>query len=307
MVVDDHACSPASMRLDGADRRTIVTFSSRGSPSTTYTRPPRASTSDAQSLAGRDRPRAQPGAVEPTNACGVCTARGPSREEGLDDLLAVDALDRVGDGERRHGAVPACDERRQNALDHVLAAGAGEPRRERGRPPRSPGTSATPSRTDSARVAPPGTAGVDLAAAELLGEQDRRLLPALGRDDHDRVDPVRGLEPLEALGEQRPAAERREGFGPVHAEPLAAACCDEDRPGAHAGRRLGRCADLRPWRALLAVRAHAGQDVVEPDWASSSSICFAYMSSRRGSSSPSRTSASRRSRGPSRGHAARGS
>ena len=47
---------------------------------------------------------------------------------------------------------------------------------------------------------------VDLAGAEFLREQDRRLLPLLRDDDDDRVDPLRGLEPLEALGEKNAPA-----------------------------------------------------------------------------------------------------
>ena len=48
----------------------------------------------------------------------------------------------------------------------------------------------------------------DLPTAELLGQQDHRLLPVGRRRDHDRVDPVRLLEPFQAL---QPAAGGRAG------------------------------------------------------------------------------------------------
>ena len=99
----------------------------------------------------------------------------------------------------------------------------------------SSGISATPARTESARVAPPGHRRVHLAGVELLGEQDGRLLPFLRHDDHDRVDPLGGLEALEALGEKHALPEPRERLRPVAAEPLSAAGRDQDRPGAHCG------------------------------------------------------------------------
>src|SRR5205823_14177742 len=95
-----------------------------------------------------------------------------------------------------------------------------------------------------------GHGGRHLAAAELLGEEDRRLLPALGCDHDDGVDPVGAFEALQALGEEWPPVQRREGFGTVPAEPLATAGCDEDRPGTQVRTALDRCADLRLDRAL---------------------------------------------------------
>src|SRR2546430_457931 len=63
----------------------------------------------------------------------------------------------------------------------------------------------------------------DLRTTELLGDEDRGLLPAGRSHDHDLVDPVRGLEALEALGKERPFAKLRERLPTVRAEPLAAA------------------------------------------------------------------------------------
>jgi hypothetical protein len=56
-------------------------------------------------------------------------------------------------------------------------------------------------------------ARVGLAAAELLGEQDRRLLPARRRDDDDPVDPVGVFEAAQRLGEEWVLAELPNALG----------------------------------------------------------------------------------------------
>src|SRR5919201_965914 len=66
-----HSHDSISSKSDGS-----VAFSSRGSPGTTFTRPPACSTSEAQSLAS---PAAAERRIEATNACGVCTATRSSR------------------------------------------------------------------------------------------------------------------------------------------------------------------------------------------------------------------------------------
>ena len=73
-------------------------------------------------------------------------------------------------------------------------------------------------------------ASADLRTTELLGEENRRLLPAGRSHDHDCVDPLRSLETLEAFGEKRSVAKLRERLRTVYAEPLAAARCRENRP-----------------------------------------------------------------------------
>jgi hypothetical protein len=81
------------------------------------------------------------------------------------------------------------------------------------------------------RLAPrraPGHAGVHLSAPELLGEQDRRFLPVRWSRDHDRLDPVGCLEPLQALGQQRPVAEANERLWAVGAEPFPTTGRSED-------------------------------------------------------------------------------
>ena len=60
----------------------------------------------------------------------------------------------------------------------------------------------------------------DLRGDELLGEHDRGLLPVGGNGNDDGVDPGAAVEPLEALGQQHPTAERHEGLRPVGAESL---------------------------------------------------------------------------------------
>src|SRR6266498_3927528 len=75
VVVDDHSSAATRSRSP-----TSVTLISFGSPSTTLTRPPRASTRDEQSLAAATFPCAYASrTTEATNACGVCTARNFSR------------------------------------------------------------------------------------------------------------------------------------------------------------------------------------------------------------------------------------
>src|SRR5213078_2065043 len=103
-----------------------------------------------------------------------------------------------------------------------------------------------------------GDAGGDLGAAELLGDEDRRLLPARRGRDHDRVDPIGGLEALEALGQERPATQLRECLRAIPSEPFPAAGGSEDGPDAQAGLRWGR--DL----GRLLLRAAVGEDAVEP-------------------------------------------
>src|SRR5436190_5368018 len=75
VVVDDHSSHDStSARSSGS-----VTFRSRRSPSTTFTRPPRASTSEAQSLAAAKSPASASRNAEATNACGVWAATSSSR------------------------------------------------------------------------------------------------------------------------------------------------------------------------------------------------------------------------------------
>src|SRR5215210_2581028 len=147
----------------------------------------------------------------------------------LDHALTVDALDRVGKRHRRDDAVPALRQRREHSLDHFL-------RQQRARRVvhehhgRVLGDIGQRQANGLGARGAAGDGGAHLGRRDLLGHEDRGLLPVGRCRDHDRVDPVRGVEPLEALGEQRPAAEARERLRPVGAEPLAATCRSEDGP-----------------------------------------------------------------------------
>src|SRR5690348_12937467 len=71
---DDGQRHPATVSRSAAD----VTLSSRGSPSTIFTRPPAASTRPAQSVASEPLAWARR-STSAANACGVWTAHSPSR------------------------------------------------------------------------------------------------------------------------------------------------------------------------------------------------------------------------------------
>src|SRR6185437_5515152 len=73
------AHSSSSQLSTRARSAASVTFSSRGSPSTQVTRPPPASTSDAQSVASDTSPATARRSASARNACGVCTATRSSR------------------------------------------------------------------------------------------------------------------------------------------------------------------------------------------------------------------------------------
>src|SRR4051812_27972379 len=72
VVVDDHRSAATRSRS-----ALSVTLSRRGSPSTTRTRPPAASTAAEQSV--QSEPVSAPRSTAATNACGVCTTRSSSR------------------------------------------------------------------------------------------------------------------------------------------------------------------------------------------------------------------------------------
>jgi hypothetical protein len=83
------------------------------------------------------------------------------------------------------------------------------------------------------RLGPCGTSGDtpdDLRRRQLLGEEDRGLLPARRRGDDDRIDELAAIEAVDALGQQRPSAENGERLRTIDAEPLAGAGGRDQRP-----------------------------------------------------------------------------
>src|SRR3954447_9736639 len=152
--------------------------------------------------------------------------------DSLHDPLAVDALDGVRDRERRDGAIPAVGERRDDPFhDRVVEQGTGGVVHDDNRGVRRNLGDAQAHGVGAGRTT--RDAGAHLAAAELLGEQDRGLLPSGRRRNDDRVDPVRRVEARQALREQRLVAQADERLGPICAEPFPATGRSEDGPDAH--------------------------------------------------------------------------
>ena len=203
--------------------------------------------------------------AEATNACGVCTATSSSRA-GVSTTtpsrtrLTVSATGRPGtapskpsaSASSRRGTSSGGSSGRAASWTRTTAASVGhlrEPDPHRGRA----GLAA-------------GDAGGDLRRADLLGEQDRGLLPLRGATTTIAVDPLALVEPPQRLGEERETAEARERLRAVLPEPLAPPCGDEHGPDAHVAiaasggwrlrRRASRCRPLRrrPLRAGRAAR-----------------------------------------------------
>src|SRR3954451_72568 len=160
----------------------------------------------------------------------------PRSVDGLGNApMLVDSLHGVGERHPGDDAGPVLAEAAENATDDLLR----EKRPRRVVDERDQSVVWDLRNPRPHRVGPRGAAGhrrVHLAGVELLGEQDGRFLPFLRNDDHDRVDPLGGLEALEALGEKHALPEPDERLRPVPAEPLSPACCDQDGPGAHCER-----------------------------------------------------------------------
>src|SRR3954468_10363783 len=125
-----------------------------------------------------------------------------ARHRLLYAAVRADALQRVADREAGDGAVPALRERREHPLDHLVG-------HERARSVVDEDDKRVGrhlGKTRPHRIAPrlaARHARVHLAAALLLGDEDRRLLPARRRDEDDPVNPGTGLEPAQRLGPAR--------------------------------------------------------------------------------------------------------
>ena len=138
--------------------------------------------------------------------------------ECLDDVTSLDPLHRVLQREDRYRSGGALRQPVEHSLDDELRyerprSVVDENDQRLGRDLGEPGRD----RVGSRRAARYDRG--DLGHDKLLGQQDRLLLP-LGRRDHDdRIDPVRGVQSLEALCQQRPTTECGECLGAVGAKP----------------------------------------------------------------------------------------
>ena len=164
------------MRLDGDRSCAVVTFSSRGSPSTTFTRPPRRL--DERRAVGRRVDVARERRPEPSaaNACGVCAATRPSRASVSEDLLASTLLIVSATGSagttppipRQRRGTRSINPRRQERPGGVV--------NEHARGARAP----PPSRAARTRTAPPPTTAWATFPAPSSSRAGYRLFPASG-------------------------------------------------------------------------------------------------------------------------------
>ena len=156
--------------------------------------------------------------------------------DGLQHGSVAHALQRVGDRSNGNRAVESLAERSEQALDHGMIE-----QRSRGvvneHHERLLGHLGESCRDRLGSRGASGDAGDDLRRRELLGEQDRRLLPARRRGDDDRVDELAAIEAVEALGKQRPSAESGERLRTIDTEPLAGAGGGDQRPDSSRLRR----------------------------------------------------------------------
>ena len=170
--------------------------------------------------------------------------------ERLDDGFLAHPFDRVRRGQPRDGSVPTLVQRCNQALDHRVGD-----QRPGGVVDEDHGCVVGHLRHADANGSCPRLAAADrgdhLPAPQLLGEQDHRLLPPGGSDDHDRVDPRGCFQPLETLREERPTAKLRERLGLVRLEPLAAAGGGEHGPDGQRppAPRARRSLPRSPWRS----------------------------------------------------------
>ena len=227
----------------------VVTFSRRESPSTTCTRPPARSTSEAQSVAPAASPASARRSVSAGNACGVWAATSPCRAivSSTTPPLTRFTVSPIGSA----GTTPSAPSASGASTRPITSSSTnGLAQSCTSTATASGGTSAIAERTDSARVAPPGTTEPPSTrrAPRRAGSPAPPSRQARRRRSRR---PTRPLEPLEALGQQRPPAEVRERLRPVRAEALPCACGDEERPNAHSGPgasgAAGTLTTPRPW------------------------------------------------------------
>ena len=235
-------------------------LSSRRSPSTTAMRPPVRSTSDAQSVAPARSPANARRSTGARNACGVCAATSSERSTVSATTPSRTRFRVSATGKNGHDAVVALAEWREQPLDdgvvHERSRRVVDEHderllgnlRERGRHRFRPRGAS-------------GDAGDDLRRRELLGEQDRGLLPPRRGGHDDRVDQLAAVQSVEALGEQRAPAEARERLRTIDTEPLAGAGSGDQAPRWPRRRRSRPIPTRSPLRpsASLAPSASAAR------------------------------------------------
>src|SRR5581483_8234777 len=159
VVVDDHESHDSTSARSSAS----VIFSSRRSPGTTATRPPLASTSEAQSDASPKSPANASRSTGAANACGVCTATSSERASVATISLPRTRLTVSARGSP--GTAPSQpSESGRRTRSTTSSVTSGRAASCTSATTASSGTSARPARTDSARVDPPVTAETTLAA-----------------------------------------------------------------------------------------------------------------------------------------------
>ncbi len=138
----------------------VVTLSRRSSPVTTFTRPPAASTSEAQSELS---PAAAERSADATNACGVCTATSSSRGSVSTTTPSRTRLTVSATG--KPGTAPWKPSARASSSRGTSSGGrSGRAASWTSTTSASSGTSASPSRTDAERDGPPATHAATFAA-----------------------------------------------------------------------------------------------------------------------------------------------
>src|SRR6266568_1939082 len=133
-----------------------VTFTSLESPGTVVTRPPRASTSEAQSVAPASSPATASRSTGARNACGVWTATSSSR--GSVSTICPPRTRLTVSASGNAGTAPSQPSFSAVSTRPITSSGStGRAASWTTITAASPPTSATPARTDSARVSPPPT------------------------------------------------------------------------------------------------------------------------------------------------------
>src|SRR6266513_1669223 len=157
VVVDDQSNEATNSRSAAS-----VTFTSLESPGTVVTRPPRASTSEAQSVAPASSPATASRSTGARNACGVWTATSSSR--GSVSTICPPRTRLTVSASGNAGTAPSQPSFSAVSTRPITSSGStGRAASWTTITAASPPTSATPARTDSARVSPPPTQALTFA------------------------------------------------------------------------------------------------------------------------------------------------